>query len=118
MVNNDTIVNVESIYSVERYPVENEDYNIWHEKFRSLMKDVIEQYMKENIDILMNNNDDDEIVNELYGKFEPIIRRNIEKEYGVMPEQYVYNYIITMNTGKELQTDEKTFNKICELVEC
>lgn len=110
-----TIVNVSSIQSINRYSIESEDYRQWIDMYNSLLHDVSEQYIKENINDL-ENYDEDEFADILFKKFAPIVRKNITNEIGECPSPYTFIYKIVFDNGNEMDINEDAYNKLCNVI--
>ena len=91
-ISNDVIINIMHITSIKREYYENERYLDYNEIFSSLLTDVIHQYMKEHPELLNNDKTPEQISGELYNRFYNVVWKNMEKDYGVCPNQFLEEY--------------------------
>lgn len=113
-IDNDKIINTLCISSIERIPVKNELYTYWYDTFNKLMQDVSVEYMKTHVDTL--EGDESDIADELYEKFNIVVRKNVERELGKCPEPYTYTYIIRMNNDQTIDIDDSIYAEICNIL--
>lgn len=110
-----TIVNVSSIESLKRIYSDNYLYSSYIEKYNQLLTDVVKTYLVEHVDEFFNE-DEDTISQKLYDRFAPIVRKNVVKELGYTPDPYICTYVVRTKSGEEINVDEDSFNKLCEII--
>lgn len=114
-VTNDTILNISGIFSITRQIVHSQQYQAWDKEYQQLMKDSIEEYLRLNTDELENKSEDN-IVDDMYKRFAPIIRKHLEQSIGPQPEPYIYYYKLTLFDGNEIVITEEIFEKLSKLI--
>lgn len=120
-VNYNTIINTDTIHKIERISINNELYTDWWNSYNTLLLDVVKEYMSKNptgeysteelLDIEENY-----YANELYERFGPIVKKNIESEYGICPEPFEFEYKIISTNGFETLIDKDTYNELCNVL--
>ena len=115
-INNNTIVNLNAIYTIIRYSINNISYEEWQNMYSGLLRDVSEQYMKLHADEINLEEDDIEIADKLYAKFESVVRRNVEEELGPQPEPFTFAYKIVLGNSQEVDITEETYNMLCNKI--
>ena len=117
-ISNNEIINSSVIVSIQRYLTTSSKYNQWHDAYNSLIQDVTKKYLDDHRgqleEALADGMSEDEIVSDLYKRFTPIIRKNIESEYGREPEPFTHMYKIFLANNEERNITEEVFNDICK----
>lgn len=111
-ISNDEILNTSVIFSLSRVYADSRDYYEWMEEYNTLLKDVIKEYMSKNIEELTDDRNEDQLADELYERFAPVVKRNLEKNIGKCPDAHEYIYILKLIDGTERTIKESVFKSI------
>ena len=116
-INENYRVNIESIFSLERRYVLNEDFKIWAQQYEQL----IEEYKtnlppikdEEGIVHKVSNNSSQEDI-QLYSK---LIKDEIYDKIGEQPNEYNYTYCIILSTGVKVNISQDKYEEINKIID-
>ena len=115
-VSNDTIINTSHIVSINREWINSYEYNTYMEQYSDLMKKATDEYIKQHPEVLMTDEGESEIADLMYQKFDVHIKRQLEQEYGVIPEPWDVNYKIKMIDGTEIDIQTEIYYQIMSVI--
>ena len=115
-INNNTIINTAHIVSIDREYINSYAYNTYMEQYSDLMKKTTDEYIKQHPEVLMNDDDESEIADLMYQKFDVYIKKQLEQEYGAIPEPWDVNYKIKMIDGTEFFVQTEIYYQIMSVI--
>ena len=95
-INNDTVVNTSHIVVINREWINSYAYSTYMEQYSDLMKKATDEYIKQHPEVLMTDDSETEIADLMYQKFDVYVKKQLEQEYGTMPEPWDVIYKIKM----------------------
>lgn len=110
-INNDTIVNTSHIVSINREWINSYAYSTYMEQYSDLMKKATDEYIKQHPEVLMTDDSETEIADLMYQKFDVYVKKQLEQEYGTMPEPWDVIYKIKMIDGSEFSVQTEIDRK-------
>ena len=115
-INNDVIINLSIISSIQREFRTSDDFADYEYTFNELLKDVVTQYTKEHPECLEGKNEN-EIATEMYTKFHKIVQKNMVDTYGPKPEPFEPVYMLYIkNSETPYFISETVFLQLCDLL--
>ncbi len=115
-ITNDVIINTDSIMTIERQWENSNTYDEFVSHYNELMKSTTEEYIKKHPEILVNNEDEAEIADIMFKKFDNIIRNQIKKDWGYIPEPWDTKYIIKLFSGIEYTISDEIYYQILKVI--
>lgn len=115
-VSNDLIINVSSIFSISRSSQRSPDYDIWYDKYNSLLNDVIKEYINTNGDTIKDKENSDKYFLELRNKFDPYVKKNLISTIGECPKPFDVYYILKLRDGTEINITEEIFKTLSKII--
>ena len=115
-ITNDVIINTDSIMTIERQWENSNTYDEFVSHYNELMKSTTEEYIKKHPEILVNNEDEAEIADIMFKKFDNIIRNKIKKDWGYIPEPWDTKYIIKLFSGIEYTISDEIYYQILKVI--
>lgn len=115
-ITNDVIINTDSIMTIERQWENSNTYDEFVSHYNELMKSTTEEYIKKHPEILVNNEDEAEIADIMFKKFDSIIRNQIKKDWGYIPEPWDTKYIIKLFSGIEYTISDEIYYQILKVI--
>lgn len=112
-INDDFIVNLSVVYSVQLVLCKNDAaVNKYYDRYYELYNELYENRIRE----LNDAYDEIDIIVEHYPELseheQDLIKNKVIAEIGEEPEKTTWKYILTLNTGKQVEVDEYIFNQI------
>lgn len=115
-ITNDVIINTDSIMTIERQWENSNNYDEFVSHYNELMKSTTEEYIKKHPEILVNNEDEGEIADIMFQKFDTIIKNQIKKDWGYIPEPWDTKYIIKLFSGIEYTISDEIYYQILQVI--
>lgn len=115
-INNDTIINTSHIVSITREWTNSYAYTTYMEQYSDLMKKATDEYIKQHPEVLMTDEGETEIADLMYQKFDVYIKRQLERDYGAIPEPWDVNYKIKMIDGTEFFVQTEIYYQIMSVI--
>lgn len=115
-ISNDTIINTSHIVSINREWINSYAYSTYMEQYSDLMKKATDEYIKQHPEVLMTDAGESEIADLMYQKFDVYVKKQLEQDYGTMPEPWDVKYKIKMIDGTEIFVQTEIYYQIISVI--
>ena len=115
-INNDTVVNTSHIVSINREWINSYAYSTYMEQYSDLMKKATDEYIKQHPEVLMTDDSESEIADLMYQKFDVYVKKQLEQDYGTIPEPWDVIYKIKMIDDSEFSVQTEIYYQIMRVI--
>ena len=115
-ISNGNIINTSYIVSIQREWINSYAYSTYMEQYSDLMKKATDEYIKQHPEVLMTDDNESEIADMMYKKFDVYIKKQLEQEYDTIPEPWEAIYKIKMIDGNEFCFQTEIYYQITHVI--